>query len=164
MKNDDTDQLGIGQSLTQPMLQVPIETPAAVLERRLEAAGRRVALYLRHLAIPERRRHEIALAVLSQLAEDPGDNSVQAEARGMKILYELLARDNVSVYAMPGPTLQRVHMKPEEMDRRPWVHAFLRVWNPFWAMIAAISNTSFIDIVLYALLLAGLYVLGSQLP
>lgn len=139
--------------------QAPIETPASILESRLQAAGCRISTYLRHLPMPERRRHELALEALHRLATNPGANAAEAEARGMRILRELLKDETIAV--LPGPPLARSHMKPEEMDRRPWVHFFLRIWRPVWSAAAFISNTSFIDFLLYALLLAGLYALTS---
>ena len=142
----------------------PVETPAMVLEARMEAAGRRMAVYLRHLPLPERTRHELALAALTELAGDPGDNPVQAEARGMRILRGLLAGQAAAVHAVPGPGLKRHHMSPEEMDRRPWVRAYLRLWRPLWNMTAYFFNTRLIDFLLYALILAGLRVMDMQLP
>jgi hypothetical protein len=149
---------------TPDLLRPPVETPAMLLETRLESAGKRMAAYLRHLPLPERSRHELALAALTALAEDPGDNAEQAEARGMKILRTLLAGQTPAVRAVPGPPLRRLHMQPEEMDRRPWVRAFLRTWRPLWNMTAFFFNTSLIDFLLYALLLAGLRVMDLQLP
>lgn len=143
-------------------LQAPVETPAAILEARLEAAGRRVSTYLRHMAIPERSRHSLTLTALDLLARDPGENAAQAEAKAIILVRSLLAEQRIPVYAVPGPPLKRSHMKPEVMDRRPWVHVFLRLWRPLWNTAAAILNTSFIDIVLYALLLAGLYALTTS--
>lgn len=37
----------------------------------MEAAGRRMAVYLRHLPLPERARHELALSALADPAKDP---------------------------------------------------------------------------------------------
>ncbi len=142
----------------------PVETAASILEARLEAAGRRVAAYLRHLPLPERSRHDLALKTLTQLAADPGNNPSQAEGRAMAILRELLAEQPIPIFVVPGPTLRRVHMKPEEMDRRPWVRALLRVWLPMWSMTACFFNTRLIDFFLYALLLAGLFCLDLKLP
>ncbi len=139
----------------------PIQTAATILEARLEAAGRRIAAYLRHLPLPEKSRHELALKTLTVLAEDPGNNPSQAEARAMTILRELLAEQPVPLFVVPGPSLQRMHMKPEEMDRRPWVRVFLRLGRPLWSMTAYFFNTRLIDILLYALLLAGLFVLDA---
>ena len=134
------------------------------LEARLEAAGRRMAVYLRHLPLPERVRHELALAALAELALDPGDNPVQAEARGMRILRGLLAEQTPAIHAVPGPGVKRRHMKPEEMDRRPWVRVYLRLLRPLWNMTAYFFNTALIDFLLYALLLAGLRLMEIQLP
>lgn len=142
----------------------PVETAATILEARLEAAGRRVAAYLRHLPLPERSRHELALKTLTTLAEDPGNSPSQAEARAMTILRELLSEQPIPLFVVPGPPLQRVHMKPEEMDRRPWVRMSLRLGRPLWNMTASFFNSRLIDILLYALLLAGLYVLDAGLP
>jgi len=152
------------QRRTPDLLRPPVETPAMLLETRLESAGKRMAAYLRHLPLPERKRHELSLAALTALAEDPGDNAEQAEARGMKILRALLAGQTPAVRAVPGPALRRLHMQPEEMDRRPWVRTFLLTWRPLWNMTAFFFNTSLIDFLLYALLLAGLRVMDLQLP
>jgi len=142
----------------------PVETAATILEARLELAGRRIAAYLRHLPLPERSRHELALKTLTRLAEDPGINPSQAEGRAMVILRELLEEQTVALFAVPGPPLRRMHMKPEEMDRRPWVRTCLRIWQPLWSMTAFFFNTRLIDFLLYALLLAGLYCLDLKLP
>lgn len=139
----------------------PVETAATILEARLEAAGRRIAAYLRHLPLPERSRHELALKTLTELANDPGINPSQAEARAMTILRGFLAEQPAGLFVVPGPSLARLHMKPEEMDRRPWVRVYLRVWRPLWNMSAHFFNTCLIDFLLYLLLLAGLHLLGS---
>lgn len=144
--------------------RAPVETPAMVLEARLQAAGARISTYLRHLPLPERRRHELALEALHRLTTSPGANAAEAEARAMRILRELLQDEAPSIAVVPGPPLARSHMKPEEMDRRPWVRFFLRLWRPVWSATAFVSNTSFIDLLLYALLLAGLHALGASLP
>lgn len=141
----------------------PVETAATILETRLEAAGRRVAAYLRHLPLPERSRHELALKTLTTLAADPGNNPSQAEARAMTILRELLAEQPVPLFVVPGPPVQRTHMKPEEMDRRPWVRVFLRLGRPLWNMTAYFFNSRLIDMLTYALLIAGLHVLDASL-
>lgn len=151
------------QDDSSSLFRLPVETPSAILEARLEDAGRRVSTYLRHLPLPERKRHELTLSTLSRLAEDPGANAAQAEARGMRILHDLLDKKSLSLFVVPAPPISRVHMKPEEMDRRPWVRVFGRVWRPVWSAAATISNTSLIDFFLYALLLAGLYLLGTVL-
>jgi hypothetical protein len=140
----------------------PVETVATIREARLEAAGRRIAAYLRHLPLPERIRHELALKTLTQLAENPGINPSQAEAKAMRILRELLAVQPIPLFVVPGPPLQRQHMKPEEMDRRPWVRVYLRAWRPLRNMTACFCNTHLLDIFLYALLLAGLYILDAN--
>lgn len=142
----------------------PVETAATILETRLEAAGRRVAAYLRHLPLPERSRHDLALKTLTALAEDPGNSPSQAEARAMTILREFLCEQPIPLFVVPGPPLQRVHMKPEEMDRRPWVRMSFRLGRPLWNMTASFFNSRLIDILLYALLLAGLYFLDAGLP
>ena len=139
----------------------PVETPALLLEARMEAAGRRMAAYLRHLPLPERSRHELALNALTKLAEDPGENPLQAGAKGMSILHGLLAGKTLPVAAVPAPPLLRRHMKPEEMDRRPWVRAFLRVSRPVWNASAAFFNSS---LLLCALILAGLHLLDHLRP
>jgi hypothetical protein len=156
---DKTSPYGSGIS---GVYQPPVETAASVLEARLEAAGRRIAAYLRHLPLPERSRHELALATLTELANDPGNNPAQAEARAMTILRDLLAEQPVPLFVVPGPPLTRVHMKPEEMNRTPWVKIFLRAWRPLWNMSAHFFNTCLIDFLLYVLLLGGLYLLGSS--
>lgn len=48
-------------------------------------------------------------------------------------------------------------MKPEEMDRRPWVRVFLRLWQPLWIQSCVFFHSSCSDILLYALILTGLY-------
>ena len=86
----------------------PVETPALLLEAHMEAAGRRMAAYLRHLrTLPERSRHELALNALTKLAEDPGENPLQAGAKGMSILHGLLAGKTLPVAAVPAPPLLR---------------------------------------------------------
>jgi hypothetical protein len=140
-----------------------IETPRQILEARMEAAGVRVAAYLRHLPLPETQRHELAVETLRRLADNPGENPDQAAANGMAILRDLLAHTVVQPAAIPGPGLKRSHMRPEEMDRRPWVRAWMRLWRPLWLSAANILNTAYLDILLYALLLAGLYFLIQTL-
>lgn len=139
------------------------ETACAALEARLESAGRRISAYLRHVPLPERARHELALKALQLLARDPGENSAQAEARGMRILYSLLGEREQDVTAMPAMPLVRSHMKPEEMDRRPWVRVMLRVWRPAYTFSAQVMNTAYADIILYALLLLGLYAMADRI-
>lgn len=140
-----------------------VETPRQILEARMEAAGLRVSTYLRHLPMPETRRHELALETLRRLAGNPGENPDQAAANGMDILRELLTDTVVQPVALAGPDLKRSHMRPEEMDRRPWVRAWMRVWRPLWLGLANLLNKSYLDILLYALLLAGLYFLAQSL-
>ena len=164
MKSERHKPPTVGERDAMDMLRPPVETPALLLEARMEAAGRRMAVYLRHLPLPERTRHELALAALTELANDPGDNPVQAEARGMRILRGLLTGQTPAVHAVPGPGLRRQHMRPEEMDRRPWVRTFLRLWRPLWNMTAFFFNSRLIDFLLYALILAGLRVMDIQLP
>ena len=164
MKNANTQQTPGAIAETANLFRPPVETRAAILEARLEAAGQRMTVYLRNLPLHERSRHELALMALSELAKDPGDNSAEAETRGMRILRGLLAEQTIPLFTVPGPPLKRVHMKPEEMDRRPWVRASLRVWQPIRNTAAFFFNTSLIDFFLYALLLAGLYFLGTNWP
>ena len=140
-----------------------VETPRQILEARMEAAGLRVSAYLRRLPMPETQRHELALATLRRLAVNPGENPDQATANGMAILRDLLAEITVQPLAIPGPGLKRSHMRPEEMDRRPWVRAWMRVWRPLWLGLANLLNKSYLDILLYALLLACLYFLAQSL-
>ncbi len=139
------------------------EASSAELEARLESVGRRISMYLRHLPLPERVRHELALETLHLLASDPGDMT-RIEAKGMRILYSRLRERKLDMAAMPAPPLSRSHMKPEEMDRRPWVRAMLRIWCPAYSFSAQIMNTAYADMILYALLLAGLYALGADQP
>lgn len=140
-----------------------VETPRQILESRLEAAGVRVSAYLRHLPLPETQRHELALETLRRLADNPGENPDQAATNGMAILRELLADTVVRPVAIPGPDLKRSHMRPEEMDRRPWIRAWMRLWRPLWLGLANLLNRAYLDILLYALLLAGLYFLVHAL-
>ena len=140
-----------------PPVAGPVETPAAILEQRLELAGRRLSAYLRHLPLPERKRHELTLEALTRLAQDPGNNPSQAEARALAILHELLADNPPVIPVVAGPPLMRGHMKPEEMDRRPWVRVFLRLWQPLWIQSCVFFHSSCSDILLYALILTGLY-------
>jgi hypothetical protein len=163
MHDTNTKHPSFPQDGLPEMFRPPVETPATILEARLEDAGRRISTYLRHLPVHERRRHELTLEALRRLAEDPGVNATEAEARGMKILRELLNTEPQPLFVLPALPVSRVHMKPEEMDRRPWVRVFLRAWQPLWSMMATIFNTSLIDFFLYALLLAGLYLLGTVL-
>ncbi|ACU88716.1 hypothetical protein [Desulfomicrobium baculatum] len=163
MKNKTTEPPLPYDACNSGVFRPPVETAATILETRLEAAGRRIAAYLRHLPLPEKSRHELALMTLTALAEDPGNNPSQAEARAMTILRELLAEQPIPLFVVPGPPLQRMHMKPEEMDRRPWVRVFLRLGRPLWSMTAYFFNTRLIDIFQYALLLAGLYILDATL-
>ena len=153
-----------GPDTAKDMFRRPVETPAMLLEARMEAAGRRMAVYLRHLPLPERARHELALSALAELAKDPGENPAQAEARGMRILRSLLAEQTPAIHAVPGPGVRRRHMQPEEMDRRPWVRIYLRLMRPVWNMAAYFFNSAFMDFLLYALLLAGLRLMDMQLP
>ncbi len=164
MKNENMDKPLRAHSDAPDIYRPPVETPATILEARMEAAGRRISTYLRHLPLPERSRHELALKALTQLADDPGDNPAQAESRGMKILRELLAGHTIPLFVVPAPPLTRTHMKPEEMDRRPWVRVYMRVWQPLRNTSAVFFNTSLIDFFLYALLLAGLYALDASMP
>lgn len=140
-----------------------VETPRQILEARLEAAGCRMAAYLRRLPLPETQRHELALTALRRLADNPGANQDQAAGNGMAILRALLAETSIVPLAIPGPPLKRSHMHPEEMDRRPWLKAWMRLWRPLWLNMANILNKSYLDILLYALLLAGLYFLTRSL-
>lgn len=162
MKSKPMDTTSPLDSGISALYQPPVETAATILEARMEAAGRRIAAYLRHLPLPERSRHELALATLTELARDPGNNPSQAEARAMTILRGFLAEQPVPLFVVPGPQFKRGHMKPEEMDRRPWVRIYLRAWRPLWNMSAHFFNTCLIDFLLYALLLGGLYLLGSS--
>lgn len=148
---------------SHPGLRHGEETSSTDLEARLEAAGRRISAYLRHLPLPERARHELALNALQLLARDPGEDPAQAEAKGMRILYSLLGEREHEIMAVPAMPLSRSHMKPEEMDRRPWVRVMLRIWQPACDFSAQIMNTAYADIVLYALLLAGLYVMAGRI-
>jgi hypothetical protein len=163
MKNKPLEPPLPHDAWTSGVFRPPVETAATILETRLEAAGRRIAAYLRHLPLPEKSRHELALKTLTALAEDPGNNPAQAEARAMGILRELLVEQPIPLFVVPGPPLQRMHMKPEEMDRRPWVRVFLRLGRPLWNMTAYFFNTRLIDIFMYALLLAGLNILDATL-
>jgi hypothetical protein len=163
MHDTKTKHSSFPQDALPDLFRPPVETPATILEARLEDAGRRISTYLRHLPVHERKRHELTLEALRRLAEDPGANAAQAEARGMKILRELLDKEPLPLFVVPAPPLTRGHMKPEEMDRRPWVRVLVRVWQPLWSLAATIFNTSLIDFFLYALLLAGLYLLGTGL-
>jgi hypothetical protein len=134
----------------------------AALEARLESAGRRLSAYLRHVPLPERTRHELTLKVLHVLADDP--DSDRAEARAMRILHSLLEEEKKQgVTVIPAMPLVRSHMKPEEMDRRPWVRVALRIWQPTCIFSTRIMNTTYADIVLYALLLLGLYVMADRI-
>lgn len=139
------------------------QTSRAYLDRRMEMAGRRMAAYLRHLPLPENHRHELALRALRQLAADPGNNPDQSAARGMTILRTLLQDIPMSMLAIDSPGLKRRHMKPEEMDRRPWVRGIMKVWRPIWVGIANLFNSSYLDLIIYALLLGGLYALVRYL-
>lgn len=138
------------------------QSSRAYQDRRLEMAGRRMAAYLRHLPLPENRRHELALLALHQLAADPGNNPDQAVARGMAILHTFL-QEPITMQIIDSPGLKRRHMKPEEMDRRPWVRGLMKIWRPIWVGIANLFNSSYLDIIIYALLLGGLYALFRYL-
>ncbi|NCD26100.1 MAG: hypothetical protein EOL86_10995 [Deltaproteobacteria bacterium] len=140
-----------------------VETPRQILEGRMEAAGVRISAYLRHLPVHETQRHELAVEALRRLADNPGENPDQAAANGMRILRDLLAGIEVLPVAIPGPELKRSHMCPEEMDRRPWVRIWMRLWRPLWLGAANILNTAYLDIILYAVLLAVLYFLFQPL-
>ncbi|NLY40023.1 MAG: hypothetical protein GX055_00145 [Desulfovibrionales bacterium] len=134
-----------------------IETPRTLLEARLEAAGVRVSTYLRHVPMLESRRHEVTLEVLHRLAAQPGENPEQAAANGMRIVRDLLTESVIPPLAIAGPPVRRVHMRPEEMNRRPWVRTFMRIWRPAWLACANLCNRDYLLIIQYALLLAGLY-------
>ncbi|NLV97228.1 MAG: hypothetical protein GX043_07810 [Desulfovibrionales bacterium] len=141
-----------------------LDTPYLLLEQRMEAAGQRIAAYLRHLPMPERKRHTLALQILDELAKNPGDNPAQAQARGMAILRDLMQDERPILHVYPGPKLMRKPMVPEEMDRRPWVGAFFRVWRPLWLMAANFSNLFYLHLLQYTLLLAGMYALEKTIP
>lgn len=134
-----------------------IETPRTVLEARLEAAGVRVSTYLRHVPMLESRRHELTLDVLQRLAAQPGENPEQAAANAMRIVRDLLTESVIPPLAIAGLPLRRMHMRPEEMNRRPWVRSFMRIWRPAWLASANLCNRDYLLILFYALLLAGLY-------
>ena len=140
-----------------PGLSRSIHAAELLLESHLEAAGLRVSTYLRHLPLPETTRHKLTLKTLQLLRTNPGENPDQAAARAMAIVHELLAELSVHPLAMAAPKLCRGHMRPEEMDRRPWVRTWMRLWRPLWISSAHIFNSVYLDIVSYTLLLAGLY-------
>lgn len=125
----------------------------------MEAAGQRMAAYLRRLPMAERKRHALVLEVLDELAQNTHKNPTEAQASAMDILRELICNEQPVSYIQPGPKLIRKHMIPEEMDRRPWVGAFFKLWRPIWIMAANFFNMSYLGLLYYALLLAGLYVL-----
>lgn len=128
----------------------------------MEAAGLRVSAYLRQVPLPESRRHELALEVLRELAVAPGVNPEEASARAMTILYALLVKEKITLAAVFGPALNRSHMCPEEMDRRPWVRVFMRVYRPVWLAFAQMTNGVHLSLLQYALLLGGLYALAMD--
>lgn len=148
--------------VTAKDLPRPVTTARQMLESRLEAAGLRASAYLRHLPLPETKRHELTLETLRRLRANPGENPDQAAANGMVILQDLLAEITWPPLAIAGPELCRAHMRPEEMDRRPWVRLWMRLWRPIWIGAAHVLNTPYLDIFNYALLLAGLYMLEQR--
>ncbi len=110
------------------MMLTPSDNSGQGDAEALEAAGRRVLAYVRLLPMAEERRLGLALEVVRRL---PGEGLAAgtAPARAMAILRGLLADTGcppVSV-APPLPALDRGHMVPEEMDRRPWLTAAVRL-------------------------------------
>lgn len=110
------------------MMLTPSDTSRQGDAEALEAAGRRVLAYVRLLPMAEARRLGLALEVVRRLsAEAVGAD--EAPARAMAILRGLLPDGGcppVSA-APPLPALDRGHMVPEEMDRRPWLTAAARL-------------------------------------
>lgn len=130
-------------------------------EEILEATGRRLAAYLRHYPLPERSRHELTLEVLNGLAADFPDGGFSIPQAMQRLRDQLLTYD-ATLRAQPAPALVRSHMCPEEMDRRPWVRTWLRTWHPLYAGGTYFFNSRLLDMLLYALLLGGLYYSGLR--
>ncbi|MDI3493664.1 MAG: hypothetical protein PWP17_1548, partial [Desulfomicrobiaceae bacterium] len=71
-------------------------------EAVLEAAGRRLSVYLRALPIPETRRHELALRTLRRLTMELPLPADEAQARAMELLQESVDRHVVLPEVHPG--------------------------------------------------------------
>jgi hypothetical protein len=125
----------------------------------LEAAGRRLAAYLRALPIPEIRRHELALRTLRRLSGEQHLCPEAAQARAMEILFDTLERHVALPEVTPGPTLCRRHMRPEPMDRRPWVHFVQKHGTPLVILAAWFANSAWIDAVFLTLITLILHAL-----
>ena len=90
-------------------------------------AGDRLMSYLRMLPMKEAQRLEAALNVLKELEASPCKDHGEAVAEAMELLQgrlEGLAGPSPSVPLLP---LDRGHMVPEVMDRRPWVTSLGRL-------------------------------------
>ncbi len=129
-------------------------------EVALEAAGRRLAAYLRAVPIPETRRHELALRTLRRLAMELPLPPDAAQARAMELLFDALSRHVLLPEVQPGPMLLRRHMRPEPMDRRPWVRFVQRHGTPVFLLLTWIVYSAWNDLLLLILLLLILHTLG----
>lgn len=132
-------------------------TPA---EAALEAAGRRLAAYLRAVPIPETRRHELALRTLRRLAMDLPLDADAAQAQAMELLQESLARHVLLPQVQPGPRLLRRPMRPESMDRRPWVRFVQRHGTPLYLLATWTVYSAWSEPLLLAIFLLTLHALG----
>jgi hypothetical protein len=129
-------------------------------EAVLEAAGRRLSVYLRALPIPETRRHELALRTLRRLTMELPLPADEAQARAMELLQEILVRHVVLPEVHPGPKLVRRHMRPEPMDRRPWVRFVQRYGTPAYIVAAWALCSVWVDAVFLAIITIILHALG----
>lgn len=137
---------------------------AQALAQSLEAAGQRMTAYLRHLPMAEQKRHALVLQVLDQLVQEQVQDPLTAKARAMSILRDLVQEKKPILHVQPGPALLRQPMVPEEMDRRPWVGAFFKIWWPIKLTITNFSHLAYLNILNYSLLLTGLYALEKMIP
>ncbi|MBN1141510.1 MAG: glucans biosynthesis glucosyltransferase MdoH [Deltaproteobacteria bacterium] len=98
----------------------------------LEPAGRRLLLYLRGLPLSEVRRLETAAEIIGDLEEHPPQPGIPPEVEAMQRLREQAGINGAFGFPAAVPPLTRGAMKPEEMDRRPWLNASGRLLQSVW--------------------------------
>jgi membrane glycosyltransferase len=110
---------------------MPFENPSvtAVPESDLERCGERLLLYLGSLPLSESQRLETAAEILRDLQEHPPAPGTSPEAEAMRRLHLRLGEGPQPLFPAAGPSLVRGHMRPEEMDRRPWWTAMNRLFH-----------------------------------
>lgn len=129
-------------------------------ETVLEAAGRRLSTYLRALPIPETRRHELALRTLRRLTMELPLTADEAQARAMELVQEAMERHVILPEVHPGPKLVRRHMRPEPMDRRPWIRFVQRHGTPVYVVATWLFHSAWADAVFLAIITIILHALG----